>query len=40
LPFLGAIALILISVVLTLIAGLIPSKMAAKRDPVIALRSE
>ena len=40
LPFLGAIALVLISVVLTLIAGLIPSKMAAKRDPVIALRSE
>ena len=40
LPFIGAIALILISVVLTLIAGLIPSRMAAKRDPVIALRSE
>ena len=29
-----------ISVILTLIGGLIPSKMAAKKDPVIALRSE
>lgn len=35
-----AIALILISVLLTFIAGLIPSSFAAKRDPVIALRTE
>ena len=40
LPFLGAIILILISVFLTMIAGLIPSRLAAKKDPVIALRSE
>lgn len=40
LPAVGAIALILISVLLTFVAGLIPSGMAAKKDPVIALRSE
>lgn len=40
LPLAGAIALIFISVVLTTIAGLIPSRMAAKKDPVVALRSE
>ena len=40
LPFIGGISLIGISVVLTLIAGLIPSRMAAKKDPVEALRSE
>ena len=40
LPVLGGIVLITISVVLTLIAGIIPSRFAAKRDPVIALRSE
>lgn len=40
LPVEGAIILILISVFLTTIAGLIPAKMAAKKDPVIALRSE
>ena len=40
LPLSGAIVLIVISVVLTLIAGLIPAKVAAKKDPVIALRSE
>ncbi len=40
LPIIGAIALILISVALTLIAGLIPSRIAAKKDPVTALRSE
>lgn len=40
LPWLGAIILVLISVVLTTIGGLIPSKYAAKRDPVEALRSE
>jgi len=40
LPIVGAIALIIISMILTIIAGLIPSKMASKKDPVIALRSE
>lgn len=40
LPVKGAVILVVISVVLTLIGGLIPSKMAAKKDPVIALRSE
>lgn len=40
LPWLGAIILVAISVVLTLIAGLIPARMAAKKDPVEALRSE
>jgi len=40
LPITGAIVLILLSMVLTLIGGLIPSKHAAKKDPVIALRSE
>ena len=38
LPFLGSIILIVISVVLTLISGLLPAKAAAKKDPVIALR--
>ncbi len=40
LPFDGAIILIIISVVLTLIAGLIPAKIASRKDPVIALRTE
>ena len=40
LPLAGAIALIIISVLLTVFAGLIPSKMAAKKDPVEALRTE
>lgn len=40
LPINGAIILILISVFLTMIAGLIPAKIASKKDPVIALRSE
>ena len=40
LPVDGAIILIIISVVLTVIAGLIPSKMASKKDPVEALRTE
>lgn len=35
-----AVILIAISVLLTLIAGIIPAKLAAKKDPVIALRSE
>ena len=40
LPVAGAIILILISMGLTLIAGLLPSRLAAKKDPVEALRSE
>ena len=40
LPVAGAVILVVISVALTMIAGLIPSKLAAKKDPVIALRSE
>lgn len=40
LPVVGATILVLISVVLTLIAGLIPSRMASKKDPVEALRTE
>ena len=40
LPLVGAIALIIISVLLTFVAGLIPSRIAAKKDPVEALRSE
>lgn len=37
---LHALALIVLSICLTLIAGLVPAKIAAKRDPVVALRSE
>ena len=40
LPVPAAITLVILSVVLTLIGGLIPSKQAAKKDPVLALRSE
>ncbi len=40
LPLAGGVALILISMTLTLIAGLIPAGFAAKKDPVEALRSE
>ena len=40
LPPTAAIVLVILSVVLTLIGGLIPSKQAAKKDPVLALRSE
>ena len=40
LPFTAALLLIAISVALTLISGLIPSRSAAKKDPVVALRSE
>lgn len=40
LPLAGAIILIIISIVLTMIAGLIPAKVASRKDPVIALRSE
>ena len=40
LPPLGGAALVLISVILTFIAGLIPSGIAARKDPVEALRTE
>jgi len=40
LPWYGAAGLIIISVLLTVVAGLVPSKMAAKKDPVEALRTE
>ncbi len=40
LPLVGAVVLIAISAVLTIIAGLIPAKVAARKDPVEALRSE
>ena len=40
LPVGGAIILIIISVLLTMIAGLIPAKIASKKDPVESLRSE
>ena len=40
LPLGAAVVLVLISVFLTFIAGLIPSKSASKKDPVEALRSE
>ena len=40
LPLTGAIVLIIISTLLTLIAGLIPSRFASKKDPVEALRTE
>ena len=40
LPLPAAVVLVGISVLLTLISGLIPSRSAAKKDPVVALRSE
>ena len=40
LPVEGAVGLVVVSVVLTFIAGLIPSGLAAKKDPVEALRNE
>lgn len=40
LPFTGAILLIILSVILTLVAGIIPARMASRRDPVEALRTE
>ena len=40
LPWAGGVILVLISMGLTLLAGLIPSKIASKKDPVVALRTE
>ena len=40
LPIAGAVILVLISMLLTFIAGLIPAKIAAKKEPVTALRTE
>jgi len=40
LPIVAAIVLVCISVILTVIAGLVPAKVASKKDPVIALRTE
>ena len=40
LPVVGGVILVLISMILTIIAGLIPSRMASKKDPVEALRTE
>lgn len=40
LPWKAAVILVVISMALSLIAGLIPSRSAAKKDPVVALRSE
>ena len=40
LPVVGGIILVLISMILTIIAGLIPARMASKKDPVEALRTE
>lgn len=40
LPISSAVVLIVLSVILTLLGGFIPAKQAAKKDPVLALRSE
>lgn len=40
LPAAGGAILLVISMLLTLVAGLVPSKIAARKDPVAALRSE
>ena len=40
LPAANAVTLVIISVILTLIGGLIPSRQAAEKDPVIALRTD
>ena len=40
LPVLSAAVMVVISILLTLVSGLIPASAAAKRDPVVALRSE
>ena len=40
LPVTSALIMIALSIVLTLISGLIPARLAAKKDPVVALRTE
>ena len=40
LPPVGAVVLVAISALLTIVAGVIPSRMAARKDPVEALRTE
>ena len=40
LPLVGALALMFVSIFFTFVAGLVPSKIAAKKDPVLALRAE
>ena len=40
LPVTAGIILVVLSIILTLIGGILPSKKAAKEDPVLALRSE
>jgi len=40
LPVRSAVAMVVISILLTLISGLIPANAAAKKDPVVALRTE
>ncbi|MBO5869202.1 MAG: FtsX-like permease family protein, partial [Clostridia bacterium] len=40
LPVAGGIALVIISMFLTFVAGLIPARVASKKDPVVALRTE
>lgn len=40
LPLVGGVTLVIISMLLTVIAGLIPSRIASKKDPVEALRTE
>ena len=40
LPWKAGVILVALSVILTLIAGVIPSRLAAKKDPVVALRTE
>ena len=40
LPMEGAVVLVIISMILTIVAGLIPAKKASKKDPVVALRAE
>ena len=39
-PLNAAIILVIISMLLTIVAGLIPSRIASKKDPVVALRTE
>ncbi|MBQ4317442.1 MAG: ABC transporter ATP-binding protein/permease [Clostridia bacterium] len=40
LPLIGGIVLVIISMLLTFVAGLIPARVASKKDPVVALRTE